>query len=69
MIYDRFGDFAGFELMTEHGRRLSFRAREEEIEHLALEAWRERMVISVIYDDDGRDEARPIRIILRRAPG
>ena len=42
VVYDRFGDFAGFHLRDEEGRERRYRAREAEIERLVREAWRDR---------------------------
>jgi hypothetical protein len=71
VCYDRFGDFEGFDLRTEHGEERRYRAREDEIEELVLEAWRERWVVTVEAEDREHEEhdARPwvARIILRRA--
>jgi hypothetical protein len=47
LIYDRFGDFDGFLLRTEHGDEQRFYSREHEIEDLVRWAWVDRMVISV----------------------
>jgi hypothetical protein len=69
VVYDRFGDFAGFRLVTEHGHRRHYRAREAEIERLVLEAWRERWVVEVVAhadDHDGDDPPRAAAIILVR---
>ena len=45
--YDRFGDFSGFTVLSEHGRELHFHAREPKIEDLVYRAWVERSIISV----------------------
>lgn len=71
VCYDRFGDFDGFDLRTEHGEERRYRAREEEIERLVLEAWRERWVVTVAAEDRHERHDRDIapwvtRIILRR---
>jgi hypothetical protein len=50
MVYDRFGDFAGFRLRDEEGEEHRFRAHEAAIERLAGEAWRDRWVVTVIAD-------------------
>ena len=72
--YDRFGDFEGFDLLTERGEERRYRAREDEIERLVLQAWRERWVVTVEVKDrehgehDDRDAPPWVsRIILRRA--
>jgi hypothetical protein len=72
--YDRFGDFEGFDLRTERGEERRYRAREDEIERLVLQAWRERWVVTVEAEDrehgehDDRDAPPWVsRIILRRA--
>jgi hypothetical protein len=52
IVYDRFGDFAGFCLRDEHGCEHHYRAREAAIERLALEAWRERWVVTAVADKE-----------------
>jgi hypothetical protein len=66
VIYDRFGDFEGFLLLTEHGEEHRFHARECKVEELARLAWKARMVITVIAER--HDSRRPVSIILRRGP-
>jgi hypothetical protein len=66
MIYDRFGDFEGFLLRTEHGHEHRFDAREEETEELVRRAWEDRMVISVRARH--KHPHIPVSIILRRTP-
>jgi hypothetical protein len=73
VCYDRFGDFDGFDLRTEHGEERLYRAHEDEIERLVLQAWRERWVVTVVAEDrengehDDRDAPPWVaRIILRR---
>jgi hypothetical protein len=62
--YDRFGDFCGFTILSEHGRERHFHAREPEIEDVVYRAWVERSVISVFAED--HDRHRPQRLVLRR---
>ena len=62
--YDRFGDFEGFDLLTEQGREHRFRGREREIEGIVKGAWSERTVISVLVEAQGADW--PVSIVLRR---
>ncbi len=66
VVYDRFGDFAGFALLTEHDRERVYRSREPSIEALVRYAWAERVVITVVCNT--RHPAEPDRIVLRRAP-
>jgi hypothetical protein len=66
LVYDRFGDFEGFFLITESGHELVFHSTEAEIEELVRFAWIDRVVISVLVRE-GHPE-RPVSIILRRAP-
>ncbi len=66
IAYDRFGDFAGFTLLTEHGHEHHFRGREKEIETLVRQAWLDRFVISVYLE--GHHSDWPSRIVLRHAP-
>jgi hypothetical protein len=64
VIYDRFGDFEGFVLLTEKGHELCFRGREPEIERLARYAWDTRAVITVFVEKHCPE--RPASILLRR---
>lgn len=66
IVYDRFGDFEGFRLLTEEGRERMFRSRESEIEALVRFVWQDRVVITVLSDPDAAE--CPVSIILRRAP-
>jgi hypothetical protein len=66
LAFDRFGDFEGFLLLTETGVEVSFLAREQAIEDLIREAWRDRMVISVFVEPP--DLRTPVLILLRRDP-
>jgi hypothetical protein len=66
VVYDRFGDFEGFRLLTEEGHERAYRSHEAEIEALARYAWAERVVITVLTDANKPDV--PVSIILRRAP-
>ncbi len=65
LIYDCFGDYAGF-LLDTCGKELEFCAREHQIEALARTAWRERMAITVVACSS--DPRRPVTIILQRTP-
>jgi hypothetical protein len=66
LSYDRFGEFEGFTLRLESGRKRFFRGREHAIEQLVRTAWLERFVVSVYVDHDWDDV--PETIVLRRAP-
>jgi hypothetical protein len=66
LIYDRFGDFEGFLLETEHGQEQRYFAREHEIEEIVARAWVQRAVITVIASHHNHE--RPTNIIVRRAP-
>lgn len=66
VIYDRFGDFEGFVLLTEHGRERLYFSREAEIESLVRYAWLERVVVAVISEPHTPDS--PINVVLLRAP-
>lgn len=65
VTYDRFGDFQGFILLTEHGEERVFAASEGKIEELVRVAWRERILITVFAER--HDPHRPVSIVLRRA--
>ena len=66
LVYDRFGDFEGFELLTEEGHEHAFHATEVQIEERVRYAWTDRVVISVLVHES-RPRV-PISIILRRKP-
>jgi hypothetical protein len=66
LVYDRFGDFEGFLLETEHGHEHRYHAREHEIEDLVERAWTERTVITV--HTHPHQPHRPATIVVRRAP-
>jgi hypothetical protein len=66
LIYDRFGDFEGFVLRTEHGHERTFHATEWEIEERVRYAWVERIVISVRVHS--AQPAIPVSIVLLRKP-
>jgi hypothetical protein len=62
LIFDRFGDFKGFELDTECGD-LTFESREKEMQILAERVWQERLDITVRVK---RAELhRPLSIVVR----
>jgi hypothetical protein len=62
--YDRFGDFCGFTVLSEHGRERHFQAREPQIEDIVYRAWMDRSVITVFAEE--HDRHRPGRLVLRR---
>jgi hypothetical protein len=66
VVYDRFGDFEGFHLLSEHGAEHHYRSREAEIEELVRFAWEDRVLITVLSDFG--EAGRPVRIVLRQAP-
>ena len=66
LLYDRFGDFEGFLLRTEHGHEHRFHATERAIEERVREAWEDRIVISVRVHR--HHPSIPVSIVLRRLP-
>jgi hypothetical protein len=64
LIYDRFGDFAGFILLSEHGHEHEFKGREHAVEALVKSAWIERSVVTIRVERHRRD--RPVSVVLRR---
>ena len=66
MIFDRFGDFTGFTLETEHGQHRRYHSTEDAIEDLVRRAWLDRYVVLVVADTHEREV--PTSIVLRRAP-
>jgi hypothetical protein len=65
LIFDHFGDFAGFVLETEHGEH-RFHSREKELEELAERAWKERLRITVHADRN--EPHRPRWIVVHQPP-
>jgi len=65
LIFDKFGDFEGFWVDSEEGKR-EFFSREREIEVLAERAWRERLRIAVWAAHAAPH--LPLSIILREPP-
>jgi hypothetical protein len=66
VLYDRFGDFEGFYLLTEQGHEHSFRSDQHEIEQIVKSAWSERTLISVFARH--HEPHVPAWIVLRRRP-
>jgi hypothetical protein len=66
LVYDRFGDFEGFLLVTEAGEERCFRSRENEVRELVHRAWVERIVITVFVHP--HELHCPASVVLRRAP-
>ncbi|QUD87707.1 hypothetical protein [Phenylobacterium montanum] len=64
LVYDRFGDFAGFALDTEDGMR-RFASHERDMEALILRVWEERLLVKVVVEEDDLD--RPMSVILLSA--
>jgi hypothetical protein len=65
LVFDRFGDFEGFLLGVEDGERI-FYSRERNMEDLAERAWRQRLRVAVIADED--EPQRALTLILREPP-
>jgi hypothetical protein len=51
LIYDRFGDFEGFVLRTDHDAEQQFRSREDRLAELARWAWQARITTTVLADE------------------
>jgi hypothetical protein len=64
IIYDRFGDFEGFLLLTEEGNTESFECRGREVETLVHRAWVERIVIRVFVHHG--HPSSPVSIVFLR---
>lgn len=65
LIFDRFGDFEGFQLDTEEGNR-RFDSRERDIAVLVNRVWRERIRIAVVVEND--TPLQPMQIIFLQPP-
>lgn len=64
LVYDRFGDFGGFLLVTEFGDELAFHATESASESVIRFAWADRVPLTVVAFD--KRPEWPIHVILRR---
>jgi hypothetical protein len=64
ILYDRFGDFRGFVILTESGHERLFRASEYAIGDLVREAWVERTAVRVFSDE--HEPERLDRLVLLR---
>jgi hypothetical protein len=53
IVYDHFGDFAGFVLEDFHGRRHHFLSKEHRVEDRVRRAKDERLVTTVVARDEG----------------
>jgi hypothetical protein len=65
LLFDGFGDFEGFVLDTEDGKR-RFASREKDLSELATRAWRERLRITVLVEKDSPHQ--PLAIIIHEPP-
>jgi hypothetical protein len=65
LVYDRFGDFAGFVLETDDGRH-HFECRESELEAVLTRAWSQRVRTTIVVDKDAME--RPVEVILFAPP-
>lgn len=65
LLFDRFGDFEGFLLDTEHGER-EYLSREKHMAELAERAWRERLRITVCAER--HSPHRPETIVVHPPP-
>lgn len=52
IIYNRFGDFDGFLLLTVEGREHEFKAHETEVKEIVNRAWSERIMMSVFVEQE-----------------
>lgn len=64
IVYDRFGDFRGFVIITEAGHERHFRAHKSAVEHLVRESWVERTLVRVLAD--AHDPERVDQLVLLR---
>lgn len=65
LIYDRFGDFEGFRLLTEHGEWHHYYSHETEVEAVIYRAWENRSVVTITAEVTKPE--LPVSIILRRS--
>jgi hypothetical protein len=66
ILFDAFGDFKGFELVTELGARHAYGGCEPEVESLVREAWSRRILIEVVAIEHAPH--RTLAIVFLREP-
>jgi hypothetical protein len=66
IVYDRFGDFQAFILVTREGEQRRFESHETRVHTLVQRAWEERILTTVVVRHDHPE--RPIEIMLHGAP-
>jgi hypothetical protein len=66
LIYDHFGDFAGFVVETDGDRHHRFESREPAMRNLANRAWEDRIRVTMFAE---RDRAHIPRTIILHAGG
>jgi hypothetical protein len=66
LVYDRFGEFEGFLVLSYSGHERSFRSTEQEVESLIRRAWDERITLTVFFHHS--NPHTPVSIVLRRPP-
>jgi phospholipase C len=64
LIYDHFGDFAGFVLETAHGANFTFHSREGHVQEVVARAWSEQIRVTVISE---RYHAKRVSCIILHA--
>ena len=67
LVYDHFGDFAGFLVETGCGAPRRFASRKCRVESLVRRAWGDRATITVVADR--RDPDCPVEIVVGGTPG
>jgi hypothetical protein len=67
LVYDHFGDFDGFWLEEFSGKQHRFESRERMVQTLALRAWEERILITVVVYRDSPHI--PLTLRLHRTTG
>jgi hypothetical protein len=66
LVYDHFGDFEGFILVTEEGERHHFFSREQHMEEVVERAWAERLRVTVL--PGSKIPRHPRRVTLHPTP-
>jgi hypothetical protein len=60
LVFDRFGDFNGFEMETHENGRKKFRGNEGQFAKLVERAWKERVKVTVVTEKDEPEEPKEI---------
>jgi len=63
LVFDKFGDFSGFEIETKHEGHKKFKGNSGQLAHIVEKAWKEKVMVTVVAEE--HDDENPQEIIFR----